>query len=212
VVTHRQIGYWEDNVTLWQHTLDVTKNNWFAENSLGGALLSAGRGDEAIGHFRASAAIYPDDPVSHLDIGYYERQHGNLPLAMAEFNTVLVLAPKQPVAAEAYNNLGFAYLSLRDTAQAKENFQAAVNVNPQHNRAWIGLGVVAQKSGNLTEAIQDYSHSIQAGPSDIAYLLLAQALRLQGETTKAQAATEQARLVSPNFDRAEKMVQGLVGN
>ena len=212
VVTHHQIGYWEDNVTLWQHTLGITKNNWFAENSLGGALLSEGRGDEAIEHFRASAAIYPDDPVSHLDIGYYERQHGNLPAAMAEFNTVLVLAPKPRVAAEAYNNIGFAYLSLRDTAKAKENFQAAVNVNPQHNRAWIGLGVVAQKSGNLTEAIQDYSHSIQAEPSDIAYLLLAQALILQGETAEAQAATEQARLVSPNFDRAQKMVQGLVGN
>lgn len=212
VMTHYQIGYWEDNVTLWQHALEITKNNWFAENNLGAALLGEGRDEEAITYFRSSAAIYPDDPVSHLDIGYYEKQHGNLPLAMAEFNKVLVLAPKQRVAAEAYNNIGFAYLNLRDTVNAKENFQAAVKVNPQHNRAWIGLGVVAQREGNLESAAQDYSRSIQAEPYDIAYLLLAQALTLQGEPAKAQAATEQARLISPNFDRAQKMVQGLVGN
>jgi protein O-mannosyl-transferase len=36
-IGHQQIGYWEDNVTLWTRTLQVTRNNWVAEDNLGGA-------------------------------------------------------------------------------------------------------------------------------------------------------------------------------
>ena len=35
IVTHRQISYWSDNVSLWSHALQVTGANWLAENNLG---------------------------------------------------------------------------------------------------------------------------------------------------------------------------------
>ncbi len=84
-VAHQQIGYWEDNVTLWTRALQVTKNNWVAEDNLGGALMEEGKLDAAIPHFRAAAAIYPGDPVSHLDIGFYEQQHKNWPQAIEQY-------------------------------------------------------------------------------------------------------------------------------
>ena len=213
-VAHHQLDYWGDNITLWEHTLQITTNNWRAENNLGGALLTDNRPDEAIEHFRVSEAINPADPVSHMDIGYYEQQRGNLSAALAEYNQVLALVrkPEQSTAAETHNNMGFIFLGLRDTAKARENFQDAVNLNPQHNRAWMGLGVTAQRFGNVAEAVQDYSRSIQLEPSDIAYLLLAQALALQGQTAEAQTATAKARAMSPNFERAQHMIRALVGN
>ena len=212
VVAHHQLEYWSDNITLWEHTLRITSNNWRAEDNLGGALLAVNRQDDAIVHFRRSADIYPADPVSHTDIGYYEQQQGNVTGALAEYNKVLTLVRKQEqgAAAEAHNNMGFIYLRLKDYSQAKENFQAAVNLNPQHNRAWIGLGVTAQKAGDIGEATQDYSRSIQAEPSDLGYLLLAQGLTLQGLTMEAQKATQQAHAISPNFEGAQRTALALV--
>jgi len=213
-VTHHQLDYWADNVGLWTHTLQITSDNWLAENNMGAALLGERRPEDAIEHFRRSAAIYPDDPVSHLDIGYYEQGHGNLDAAMAEYRKVVAITPKEKavIAAEAENNTGYGYLKLRDLANAKTAFQAAVNFNPQHGRAWIGLGVVAQKSGDVDGAIQDYSRSVEADPTDLGYLLLAQALTVRGETAKAAKATNQARLISPDFEHAQRLAQGFVGN
>ena len=32
-VAHRQVDFWDDHITLWTHTLEVTTNNWIAENN-----------------------------------------------------------------------------------------------------------------------------------------------------------------------------------
>ena len=56
MVTHRQIGYWSDNVTLWAHTVQVTSGNWIAENNLGAALMDKGQMEDAIVHFRSAEA------------------------------------------------------------------------------------------------------------------------------------------------------------
>jgi len=55
-------------------------------------------------------------------------------------------------------------------------------LNPQHGRAWIGVGVMAQRSGNLELALQAYSRSVSAEPSSLAYVLLARALQQSGRT------------------------------
>ena len=44
-VAHQQIGYWDDNITLWTRALQVTRNNWVAEDNLGGALMEDGKLD-----------------------------------------------------------------------------------------------------------------------------------------------------------------------
>ena len=41
-LTIKQIGYWHDSYTLFGHTLEVTKNNGFAENDFGVALMERG--------------------------------------------------------------------------------------------------------------------------------------------------------------------------
>jgi hypothetical protein len=67
---HRQVNLWDDHVTLWTHTLDVTEHNWVAENNLGTTLLKDGRPEEAIPYFRAAYIDYPYDPncILNLDI------------------------------------------------------------------------------------------------------------------------------------------------
>ena len=69
VVTHHQIGYWQSNYHLWSPALAVTKNNFVAQDNLGGALILEGKEEEAHPHFEAAARINPRGPLSRSNLG-----------------------------------------------------------------------------------------------------------------------------------------------
>jgi len=132
VVTHRQIGYWNDNVTLWAHTVQVTSGNWIAENNLGAALLHEGKTEDAIVHLRSAEAIYPNDPRTFLFIGFYEQQRGNLRAAIEQYQRVLDVTQNAVwdnarLRDNALVNMGLAYRDLGDPVHASESFAAAEN-------------------------------------------------------------------------------------
>jgi protein O-mannosyl-transferase len=210
LAARNQIGYWSDNITLWTHALRVTKGNWLAEDNLGGALMDDGKLEKAIDHFRAAAAINPKDPVSHLDIGFYEEKQKNWPQAVEQYYEVLKATPNPKLRSEAYNNLALIDNDLGDYASARDNFQQAVNVSPRYVGAWIGLGLAAQKTGDLNLAVQAYSRAVQIEPSGSGYLLLAQALEKGGRKDEARAASEQAKRVSVNFAAEQRTAAQLL--
>lgn len=210
LLSHRQIEYWSDHVSLWSHALQVTSGNWQAENNLGMALLRRGQMEDAIPHFRAAAAIDPSDPVSNMNIGIYEHSRGNVPQAIEYYKRTVSLARNPKLKAQAYNNLGYAYKDLGDYADARQNLEAAVAANPEFVGAWISLGLISQKTGDLSFAIQSYSRALKIEPSDFGYLLLAKALEQSGRQEEAQAATQQARNLSEDFPEAQRKANRLL--
>jgi len=209
VMTHRQLAYWDDNVTLWSHAVAVTNNNYMAEDHLGGALLADGQLEVAMPHFYRAVAINPDDPDSNLNIGGYEQQQRDFPQAIAQYKKVISATQDSAVVdavvrAKAFNNMGYSYRELGDLPHARESFEAAVALNPQYPKAWIGLGLVDQKSGNLGAAIQAYSQAMKLQPSDWGYLLLARALEQSGNNNAAQSAIQQAKSLTGNFENAQR--------
>jgi protein O-mannosyl-transferase len=211
-VTYRQIGYWNDHITLWKHALQVTSNNWLAENNLGTALLKAGSMEAAIPHFRAAAALNPSDPNVNLNLGTYEQSRGNLPGAIERYRAAATIARNSKLKARAYNNLGYAYRDLGSYPDALDSFEQAVKWNPEFASYWISLGITEQKSGNLKEAITAYSQGMHVQPSDFGYLLLAQALQESGQTLAAQEATRKAEQLSPDIDKARQTVDRLLSH
>jgi protein O-mannosyl-transferase len=209
-VTHRQIGYWSDNLTLWSHTAAVTKDNFIAEDNVGGALLEQGRQDEAMPHFRAAAAIDPTDAMSRLNIAAYEQRHGNLAEAITQYDQVVRMTRDPRYRATAFSDLGYAYRDLGDSDRARQSFNAAVALRPRSLRAWFGLGLVAQKSGDYAEAVNDYQHALAIQSWDLGYYLLARALEQSGQKDQAQVAMQAARQLSPNFDQLQHAADALL--
>ena len=60
VTAHRQAGMWRDGVTLFSHTVAVTRDNALTRSYLGEALQVAGRSAEAAEQMRASLRLKPD--------------------------------------------------------------------------------------------------------------------------------------------------------
>ena len=207
---HRQVELWNDYITLWTHTLDVTSNNWVAENNLGTTLLKQGRAEEAIPHFRAAYIDYPYDPNCILNLGVYEQLHHNYPGAIEWYKKATEIARNPRTQSRAFNNLGYAYKANGDLLNARENLKRAVQIDPEFVGAWISLGVVAQRTGDMPLAVEAYSNAEQLRPTDFGYLLLAGALDAGGQKEKAAAARQKAELLSSNIIEAQRKADRLL--
>ena len=214
ILTYRQVEYWRDTPSFWVHTLAVTQNNYIAHDMLGDFLVGNGRTEEAAAHFRAAVAIRPDDLAANLDLGNYEMDRGNLPEAIQRFQMVASSTTNAGLRASAYGKLGTAYRRMGELAKAKQCFEMALQLAPDHSMAtaMIGLGLIAQKNGDLPEAVRRYSDAVNVQPTDVGFLLLSQALQQAGRSDEAKAISQQLARVSPNLGDAQKKVQSLLSS
>jgi protein O-mannosyl-transferase len=209
-LTYRQVGFWHDSETLWTHAVAVTKGNYIAHVNLGETFLNQQRTEEAAVRFRAAVQIRPGDPAAHLNLGTCERRNKHFGPALQEDQSVLRLTSDKGLRTYALVNLGSDYRRLKDYPRAKENYEAALQLNPETARAFIGLGVLAEKTGEFDEAVKNYSRAVELEPSDVGYLLLSQALQQSGKAAASRSTLETAQRISPDFDRAQQAARDLL--
>jgi tetratricopeptide (TPR) repeat protein len=137
IVTYRQVGYWKDDISLWQHSAEVTTGNWKAEYMLGVAQDSAGLHDAAIQSWYRGAAINPTDPFTNLDIAMYEHRHMKLPLAIEYYKRVLPQAWNSEQRTQVLTNMAIAYRQLGDAASA-DACMSKITTLPQRKVDWQG--------------------------------------------------------------------------
>ena len=125
LITHRQIGYWRDNVILWEHTLQATpRRNWTADLGIGISYQWQGQLDEALLHFYRAAQDRPEEVDINLGIALVEHQRGNLRLAIPYYRKVLAVSRDPRIVTQAWTNLGHLYSDLGDSARARECYEA----------------------------------------------------------------------------------------
>jgi protein O-mannosyl-transferase len=209
VVTHIQLSYWHDDLSLWGHALAVTHNNFVAENNFASALIRQGRNDEAFTHFRAASALEPQDATSQLNLGIYAQEHGDLRQAAARYAYVLQLATDTQLRASAYANLGTVYFALRDYALAQQNFDSATKLKRVFPIALLDMGLIAERNSDWNGATACFARFVAVDPSDVGYLLLARALREAGRDADAKLAYQQAERLSNDIDQARQRTDSL---
>ena len=209
-LTYRQVGYLHDTEALWRRALALTQDNYIAQGALAGVLHKQGKTEEAIEHIRAALAIRPDDWPANLILAAYEQSQGDTAAATARYQMVALRASKPSQRAAAYNDLGTAYRQTGDLLRAKEAFEQSLRLVPSQPMLMVTLGLIAQKNGDLPEAVRQYSSAFELQHSDVRALLLAQALRLEGRVDEADAMSRRAARASGNLAEAQKTVDSLL--
>ena len=194
---------------MWSHAIAVTENNFVAEDNLGGALILEGKEEEAHPHFEAAARINPRDPMSRSNLGTYFQTHHQLPEAVGQYEAAVKLTSDPGLLAQTYANLGAAYRALGEDEKAHESFEQSLRFNPNQFNAWLGLGLLAQKQGNVNEAISDLSRSVEVQPTAEAYLQLGRMLAQMGRTPEALDAYQQALKIAPDLTEAQQAADAL---
>jgi protein O-mannosyl-transferase len=88
-----QASYWRDSETLWNHTIAVTKNNYFAHASLADLLMRRGRVQEAIEHSEEALRIRPNDADAQNNLGLAMLQTGDTKGAVEHLEKALEINP-----------------------------------------------------------------------------------------------------------------------
>ena len=207
VVNDRQLGYWANNEDLWRHTLAVTRGNYIAHDNLAALLMEKGDTEGGVEEHEAALAVYPDDPNSLMALAAFDHQQGNYPSALARYQHMERITPAGPAHAAVLSDEGMVYLDMQDNAGAQAAFEKAVAMDPQNVRGWMGLGMTAERSGDMKAAIEDYKRANDIKPLRLTYLMLAKALETTGDTSGAQLARAQARLL-PERDTITQTYSG----
>jgi tetratricopeptide (TPR) repeat protein len=88
--------------------------------------------------------------------------------------------------AEQYAQLGDQYLAQGLIPEAEQEYETALNANPQNAAAHVGIAQVRERSGSADEARTEAQTSLKLAPSVAAYLVLAR-LELQANQLSASA-------------------------
>jgi Tfp pilus assembly protein PilF len=157
----RQVGYWRNSETLWQHALDVTTDNYRAHNALGSILSQQGRTDEAAAHFREAVRLEPAYADAHTNLGAELAKQGHTDEAIAEYVKALSVAPGLGL---AHNNLCLALASQSRPDAAIRECLEAVRLAPDDADFHYNAAVLLEALGDRREAIQQLHAALAIQP------------------------------------------------
>ena len=127
ICTWFQVGHWRNSITLFEHALDVTSENWMVHNNLGVVFNRCNEIDKAIEHCAEAVRIEPDYAEGHYNLGIALFRKGKVNNAIISWSETVRLDPAHH---KAHNNLGAAFSQLGKVEQAIEHWREAVRLNP----------------------------------------------------------------------------------
>jgi protein O-mannosyl-transferase len=208
-VTIKQIAYWHDSYTLFGHTLEVTKNNGFAENDFGVALMERGEPQLAAQHFVAAVQLSPDLASPHYNVAVLLQKQNRLDDAEHEYRAALALSSDQVEIEQSHNNLGILYLGEGKYATALTELSAAIALDPNAQNSYIGRGTAEMQMMNTDAAIADFAKAAQIAPSPLALYWFGRALESKGDTQQAAKAYAAALQLAPAMSEARARLDAL---
>ncbi len=125
------------------------------------ALLSQGRVEQAIAHYRELVRIAPDHFQGHNKLGFALLQVGRSQDALATLRRALELEPGN---AEAHNNLGLALMQSGRVPDGVASLQRALELQPDYAEAHYNLAHAFTTSGQPSAAAGEFREALRLRP------------------------------------------------
>jgi Flp pilus assembly protein TadD len=161
IIALKQVRYWSDSISLFEHSLHVTNKNYVMHNNLGLALAQHNKLDEAIDHYSEALQIHPGYTKAHCNLGIALDSKGNYKEAASHFSEAL---QRNPGFAEAHNGLGLTLAKRDGLEEAIKYFYEAIRIDPGFAEAHNNLGVALMRKGNLKAAIEHFQEAQRIKP------------------------------------------------
>ena len=163
VATTRQIGVWQNSLTLFDRAVAVTTGNYVAHDNRGLYLFKAGRVDEAMQDYRAALAINPGYLNANNNLGHAFGELGRPAEAVPLYRVAL---QAQPNHREVRNNLANALSDLGQLAEATEHYDFVLAREPAHSNALNGSAVVLAMQNRPAEAKARLEQALRLAPDN----------------------------------------------
>jgi Flp pilus assembly protein TadD len=164
VLTRRQVGFWHDTRTLFEHTLAVTHDNPLANQVLGNALISDGETKQAIPLLEEALRLAPDFAEAHNNLGTALGSLGRIDEALSHFKAALRTDPKS---AATHYNLGFAFGNLGRFDEAIDEYRESLRLEPGQSIVHRKLALALGAEGHYAEAADHLHKALELRPKDV---------------------------------------------
>jgi tetratricopeptide (TPR) repeat protein len=161
IITRMQVRHWQNNITLFEYALKVTKNNSIAENSYGCALFDEGRVTEAIQHLSNAVRISPTFSDARKNLGKVLLKEGKSNEAIACFNELI---KRKKESAEVYYHLAMASGMQGKYDDAIKYYSKTLDIDPKYPDAHGRMGTALLAAGRTKEAIAQLNEAAQIKP------------------------------------------------
>ncbi|MBU0664940.1 MAG: tetratricopeptide repeat protein [Proteobacteria bacterium] len=163
IQTWHQLHYWKNDRTLWTRAVEITHDNYIAENNLGSALLQDNLPDEAKKHFICAIQINSRFDTAYFNLGSALANEGKLNEAIQNYQMALSLNPNLFL---SQYQIARAYRQNKMSKEAITHFQNALILNPKLGDAYVQLGELYIENKQTNEALEIYKSLKKINPQD----------------------------------------------
>ena len=161
MLSWRQIGFWKNSVTLWEHAIEVTGPNPLAHNNLAYALFLAGKYDEALKRAGEAARLRSDFGEPRLQMGMIYDARGQLDLAIDAYREALKIHSNWPLARK---RLADDLAKAGKPDQAIEEYEFLLQLVPGDPETSMRLADLFSETGLPKKAVDRYREALRATP------------------------------------------------
>jgi tetratricopeptide (TPR) repeat protein len=159
--TYFQLDYWRNSLTLFQHAIDVTEDNYMAHFFIAEPLRRQGRVDEAIYHCSQAVRICPNYVGAINSLGNALCQAGRIDEAVVYYKKALELDPNFAL---IHDNLGSVLTIQGRYDEAVGHLTESLRLNPDSATSHYYLGLILAKRDKIEEAVTHFEKSLQIYP------------------------------------------------
>jgi tetratricopeptide (TPR) repeat protein len=143
-----------------------------------------------------AAAIDPNNPAVHGNLGRALCMTGAVAQGIASFRTAVAIDPRLP---EAHYSLGTALKDIGNLVEAESSYRAALRLRANFPEAHNNLGIVLADLGRFEDAAVCFAETVRLKPDHpSAFNNLGNALNNLGRFEQAEACCRKALAISPN--------------
>ncbi len=204
VATTRQLSYWRNTFTLFEHALALNFENSVAHDNLGAEYCAQRKYDLARPHFEAALQLTPQNYVSQCHMGFIRLMDGKLDESIDHFAEALRIKPEL---AEAESGLGAALARKGRVDEAIEHLREAIRLDAQDAAARANMGNILLHRGQVNEAKEYFAAALRIKPDDAgANSGLATCLARLGKLAEAVQHFDAALRAAPDSAQSHKLL------
>jgi tetratricopeptide (TPR) repeat protein len=136
IKTWTQAGYWQNNITLFNHTLKVTDNNCLIYNNRGNTHYILGNYKQAIEDYDRAIEIKPDYTDAYYNRGNTYNILGNYKQAIEDYNRAIEIKPGY---VKAYLNRGITYARFGNNNLAVNDLKTAAKLGNERAKNFLKI-------------------------------------------------------------------------
>jgi tetratricopeptide (TPR) repeat protein len=178
-----QMKHWKDSLSLFDHTLAVTENNYVMLNNYANVVSEQGKPAEAVKYLVEALRLLPNSADIHNNYANALNELGRVDEAIEEYRIALKL---NHGSAMPHYNFAVVLVGRGDYNEAIEQYKSAIALKPDFSQAYCNIGCILVQKGQSGQAIEYFEKGLRIEPNDVlAHGQFAVALANVGRTDEA---------------------------